>query len=112
MAKTKEMLIKEVADLEGKLASALAAALNIGNTKDADTAARIAELEKKLASATSIKDTFYAKSNDLDRELEMVHLVLDTLPSAPPREVKAPDAYSATKLTVLARFAGYLAVRP
>ena len=131
MAKTKETLMKELAEAQVALTNACAAStLERDSVRAQITPERVTAIEavaevrrqhdavvNKLTSDVKSKesssDTWYRKHQELTAELAMVHLVLDTLPGAPPRELKAkPDDYAATQLTVVARLAGYLAVRP
>ena len=73
---------------------------------------RIVALEKDLKNSNSTKDMWYTTNQKLAEETETMHCVLDAMPGSPPREMKPnPDSYSSTKLSVVARFAGYLANR-
>ena len=131
MAKTKEMLVKEAADAQAALQAAREESKRLVDTSIAEMqglharhAAELQELreahatlmaakEKELKSANDVKKLYSDRADECSRELDMIHLVIDQLAGAPPREAKAkPDDYAAIKLNVVARLAGYLAIRP
>lgn len=73
--------------------------------------ARIVELEKKLKDTTESKDRWYASMNEKQAEIDQVHSILDTIPAAPARQFESTTGYGPQQRTVIARLAGYFAVR-
>ena len=73
---------------------------------------KIVELEKKLASETSAKDTWYKMKNDADAMLEQIHQVLDAMPNAIPRKSDAEESWNRVERSPVTRLAAWLASRP
>lgn len=127
MAKTKDTLIQEAAAATAALTTAqadaaqqLAALVSVHARETGDLInnhllalndkdAKIADLEKKLKAEAATASMWYKAKELVEKELDELHSVLDFLPGAPARERKVkPDDYSATKVSAIARLAGYL----
>jgi chromosome segregation ATPase len=75
-----------------------------------DAVAKLAEAEKALASSKSTMDWINKQHNELKAELEQLHIFLDALPGAAPREGERVD-YNTPKLSAMTRLAVFMAVR-
>lgn len=74
---------------------------------------KVAKLSKDLETTTSYKETWYKKSNELEKEIESVHSLLDVLEGTIPRKT-IPDAsqeWNTVKHDMITRLAAYLAKR-
>lgn len=69
------------------------------------------EMEKKLKSETSAKDSYYKLMNEAQNEIEQVHCLLDVLPATPGRKTEAPDQWQQKDVKLMTRLAAYLANR-
>jgi len=74
--------------------------------------ARIVELEKKLASESSAKDSFYKQMQSAQAEVEQVHALLDSLPGSAPRKTEHEESWQRKDIATMTRLAAYLANRP
>ena len=72
---------------------------------------KIAELEKKLESETSAKDTWYKMKNEADAMLEQIHQVLDAMPNAIARKSDAEESWNRVERSPVTRLAAWLASR-
>lgn len=72
--------------------------------------ARIAELEKSVATEKQYRGWAEEAKKEPTAELEQVHAFFDALPGALPR--KTGDGYDATKYTAMTRLAAWLATKP
>lgn len=64
--------------------------------------------EKQLKAANDIKDYYYRQADDLQAELEGLHVVLDSMPVGLPR--KGADGYNDGSIRVQTRLSVFLAL--
>jgi len=74
--------------------------------------ARIAELDKQLASAKSTSEYHVKEANESKQMLEQVHQVLDAVPQSIPRESEGENSWDRVKRSPVTRLAAWLAIRP
>ena len=73
--------------------------------------AKIAELDKKLASEISTKNYLSDQNSKAAAEIEQVHQILDSLANPPPRRSKHEESWRQVELSLTARLASWLASR-
>jgi DNA repair exonuclease SbcCD ATPase subunit len=74
---------------------------------------KITKLEKDVKQQSECKDMYYRQKNDLEKEIEAVHSLLDVLDGAIPRKT-IPDVtqeWNTVKHDMMTRLAAYLAKR-
>ena len=74
---------------------------------------KITKLEKDVKQQSEYKDMYCRQKNELEKEIEAVHSLLDVLEGAIPRKT-IPDAtqeWNTVKHDVMTRLAAYLAKR-
>lgn len=67
----------------------------------------LSDIKAKEASATSAKDTWYKAHNEVNKELEQLHTLLDVLPGSIPKLDE--DGY--TNRSALLRLSAWLSTR-
>ncbi len=67
----------------------------------------LSDIKAKEASATSAKDTWYKAHNEVNKELEQLHTLLDVLPGSIPK--RDDDSY--TDRSALLRLSAWLSTR-
>lgn len=77
----------------------------------ATATAKIAEAEKKFEAEKKSKDTWYAKTQKLEAEIEQVHVLCDVLPGAAGRKTDHEETYYRKDVKMMSRLASYLAHR-
>lgn len=73
--------------------------------------AKIAELEKSLASEKASKDMYYKNERDAAGIIEQLHQFLDAVPNSVPRESDGENSWSRVKRDPVTRLAAWLAIR-
>jgi len=74
---------------------------------------KVTNLVKEVKQQSEYKDMYYRQKNDLEKEIEAVHSLLDVLDGAIPRKT-IPDAtqeWNTVKHDMMTRLAAYLAKR-
>jgi DNA repair exonuclease SbcCD ATPase subunit len=92
---------------------ALSTQLKTAKAEIAALQEKITKLEKDVKQQSECKDMYYRQKNDLEKEIEAVHSLLDVLDGAIPRKT-VPDAsqeWNTVKHDMMTRLAAYLAKR-
>jgi DNA repair exonuclease SbcCD ATPase subunit len=92
---------------------ALSTQLKTAKAEIAALQEKITKLEKDVKQQSECKDMYYRQKNDLEKEIEAVHSLLDVLEGAIPRKT-IPDAtqeWNTVKHDMMTRLAAYLAKR-
>jgi DNA repair exonuclease SbcCD ATPase subunit len=92
---------------------ALSTQLKTAKAEIAALQEKITKLEKDVKQQSECKDMYYRQKNDLEKEIEAVHSLLDVLDGAIPRKT-IPDAtqeWNTVKHDMMTRLAAYLAKR-
>lgn len=74
---------------------------------------KVTKLEKDVKQQSEVKDMYYRQKQELEKEIEAVHSLLDVLEGAIPRKT-VPDAsqeWNTVKHDMMTRLAAYLAKR-
>lgn len=74
---------------------------------------KVIKLEKDVKQQSEVKDMYYRQKQELEKEIEAVHSLLDVLEGAIPRKT-VPDAsqeWNTVKHDMMTRLAAYLAKR-
>ena len=74
---------------------------------------KVSKLEKDVKQQSEVKDMYYRQKQELEKEIEAVHSLLDVLEGAIPRKT-VPDAsqeWNTVKHDMMTRLAAYLAKR-
>jgi hypothetical protein len=72
-----------------------------------------ADLEKKLESEKSSRESHYNNLNDRNKEIEQLHCILDNVPNPIPRKTGTEEmpSWDRTELTIATRFGAWLGSR-
>lgn len=102
-SRARRSLADDIVNLKGELQAAHAA-----------HAGKVAELEKKLASAENMQKHYAEGARKAESELEQIASLCDALDGAPPRRKEVTNRYGSSdmvELSAITRLSAYLAQR-